>query len=206
MSKFDQKAQTWDENPVHVERSHAIAEAIKQQIPLTPEMTAFEYGCGTGLLSFELQPNLGTITMADSSDGMLEVLKEKIGNSHITNLHPKKLDLTVDNDLPDEEYDLVFTQMTLHHIPDTTAILTSFYNLLNSGGYLCIADLDKEDGSFHGKDVTNVHRGFDRTILSEIMLKAGFSDISFTTAYHMEKETNGSKNTFPIFLAVARKK
>ncbi|HKK47431.1 MAG TPA: methyltransferase domain-containing protein [Balneolaceae bacterium] len=205
MCKFDEKAQTWDENPVHVERSQAIAEAMRKHVPLSKEMTAFEYGCGTGLLSFELQPDLGKITMADSSDGMLNVLEEKIKKHHATNLHPVKLDLTKDQ-LPDATYNLVYTQMTLHHIPDIEAILKSFHKMLDSGGYLCIADLDKEDGSFHGKDVTDVHRGFDRTILSEMMRKVGFSDISFTTAYHMEKETNGSTNTFPIFLTVAKKK
>lgn len=205
MNKFDKEAQEWDENPVHIERSQAIAKAIRNHLPLSSEMSAFEYGCGTGLLSFELQPYLGSITMVDNSEGMLEVLNEKIVSSKAENLKAFKLDLT-QNQLPDERYELVFTQMTLHHIPDTKAILTSFYNLLHPGGYLCIADLDKEDGSFHGKDVTNVHRGFDRDKLSKTMKQLGFSDISFTTAYQMEKETNGSTNTFPIFLAIAQKK
>ncbi|MGD8427882.1 MAG: class I SAM-dependent methyltransferase [Balneolaceae bacterium] len=204
MNKFDEKAAEWDENPVHIERSRAIAKAIRDKISLSPKMKAFEYGCGTGLLSFELQPDVGSITMADSSDGMLDVLKEKIEGSDISNLTPVKLDLTED-EIPDERYDLVFTQMTLHHIPDTEVILKSFHSMLSPGGYLCIADLDKEDGSFHGKEVTNVHRGFDRKKLSKMMTQIGFSDISFATAYHMEKKTKGSVNTFPIFLAVAQK-
>jgi SAM-dependent methyltransferase len=183
LNKFDEKAAEWDENPVHIERSRAIAKAIRDKISLSPKMKAFEYGCGTGLL---------------------DVLKEKIEGSDISNLTPVKLDLTED-EIPDERYDLVFTQMTLHHIPDTEVILKSFHSMLSPGGYLCIADLDKEDGSFHGKEVTNVHRGFDRKKLSKMMTQIGFSDISFATAYHMEKKTKGSVNTFPIFLAVAQK-
>lgn len=205
MNKFDEKAQEWDENPEHVKRSQAIGITIRNHLSLSKDMKAFEYGCGTGLLSFELQPHLGDITMADNSDGMLEVLKEKIEERNASNLHPVRLDLT-ENDLPNEQYDLVFTQMTLHHIPDTKAILKSFYNILHPEGYLCIADLDKEDGSFHGKDVTDVHRGFDRAELTSMMKSIGFSDISFTTAYRIEKEIeDGSAKSFPVFLAVARK-
>ena len=51
-----------------------------------------------------------------------------------------------------ERFDLVYTLMTLHHIPDTAKILGSFQALLQPGGVLCIADLDKEDGSFHSHE------------------------------------------------------
>lgn len=204
MNKFDQKADTWDENPIHIERSKAIAKAIRSRVPLTQEMQAFEYGSGTGLLSFELQSDLGSTTMADNSEGMLEVLNKKIAESEASNFRAIKLDLTED-DLPDEQFDLVYTQMTLHHIKDTETILQNFYDLLTPGGYLCVADLDKEDGSFHGKEATDVHRGFDRQQLADLMRRAGFSNISFSTAYNMEKETNGITRTFPIFLAIAQK-
>ena len=78
MNEFDQKASQWDAKPVRVERAQAVAESIKARCPLSPHMTALEYGCGTGLLSFALQPYLGHITLADSSSGMLAVLRDKI--------------------------------------------------------------------------------------------------------------------------------
>jgi 2-polyprenyl-3-methyl-5-hydroxy-6-metoxy-1,4-benzoquinol methylase len=97
--------------------------------------------------------------------------------------------------------------MTLHHIPDTELILNQFYELLNPDGYLCVADLDKEDGSFHGHDVDDVHKGFDRKELAKLAEKQGFTNITFSTAYEMEKEVNenGETKTFPIFLMVAQK-
>ncbi len=54
-----------------------VADAIRKAVPLSKEMKAFEYGCGTGLLSFALQPDLGEITLADTSQGMLEVLARR---------------------------------------------------------------------------------------------------------------------------------
>jgi ubiquinone/menaquinone biosynthesis C-methylase UbiE len=204
LNNFDEKAKEWDDNPMHIERSRAIAEAIRKNVSLSKSMKAFEYGCGTGLLSFALQNDLGSITMADNSDGMLQVLRDKIKNSNAENLVPKKIDLTNDP-VPDQKFDLIFTQMTLHHIRDIDSILSTFYNMLNDNGILCIADLDKEDGSFHGKDVHDVHYGFDRDRLAEKMRNSGFHNILFSTAYNMSREIDDVTKTFPIFLSVAYK-
>lgn len=203
MSEFDQKAKDWD-TPSKIERARTIANAIRSRIELSKEMSAFEYGCGTGLLSFELKDDLGPITLADSSEGMLEVLKEKIRSGSIANMKPAKLDLSKDP-LPEEHFDVVYTMMTLHHIPDTRQILGQFHTLLNPGGYLCVADLDMEDGSFHGHDVHDVHKGFDRDKLTATAKEAGFTDFTFTTAYELTKEVEEGTHTFPIFLMVAQK-
>jgi ubiquinone/menaquinone biosynthesis C-methylase UbiE len=203
MNEFDQKAAQWDAKPVRVERAQAVAAAIKAAVPLSPQLTALEYGCGTGLVSFSLQPYLGHITLADSSTGMLTVLKEKIAAGGIHNMTPVQLDLITDP-LPIEQFQLIYTLLTLHHIPDTAKILRAFYELLEGAGYLCVADLDKEDGTFH-EDEFHGHLGFDRAELAAQARSIGFSDIHFTTAYHMIKDVAGVRKDFPIFLMVARK-
>lgn len=205
MSRFDQEAQDWD-TPEKRDRAKHIADAIGSQVPLSQRMSAFEYGCGTGQLSFELREKLGPITLADNSTGMLDVLRDKIQTRSADEMNPVKLDLTGDA-LPVERFDLVYTMMTLHHIPDTRLILNRFYELLNPGGYLCIADLDKEDGSFHGPDFDEVHNGFDRKALAHLAEETGFTGIHFSTAYEMEKEVDedGTVKRFPIFLMVSRK-
>jgi ubiquinone/menaquinone biosynthesis C-methylase UbiE len=75
---FDDKARTWDSDPIKRERALAVAAAIRQRVPLARDWRALEYGCGTGLLSFALHAELGQMTLADSSSGMLAVLAEKI--------------------------------------------------------------------------------------------------------------------------------
>ena len=99
---------------------------------------------------------------------------------------------------------LVFSAMTLHHIPDTRAILRRFREVLRDPGFLCVADLDTEDGSFHG-DGFDGHKGFDRATLRAKATAAGFADVRFTTAYEMHKEVGGRMHKFPIFLMVAVK-
>jgi len=70
MSRFDEEAKDWD-TPESQERARSIADVIISQVPLSNNMSAFEYGCGTGQLSFELREKIGQISLADSSTGML---------------------------------------------------------------------------------------------------------------------------------------
>jgi 2-polyprenyl-3-methyl-5-hydroxy-6-metoxy-1,4-benzoquinol methylase len=200
---FDSKARQWDDNPVFKERGLKIAEAIRQAVPLNPNMSALDYGCGTGLLSFPLKDTLGAILMADSSGGMLDVVNEKIAAQGVTNMTTVKLDLLSDP-APTRQFDLIVTSMTLHHVPDTDHILRVFHDLLNPGGYLCIADLDKEDGSFHGPEV-DVHHGFDQADLSLRTAQAGFGDIRFQTVFSIAKELASGTRDYPVFLMTARR-
>ncbi len=201
MSDFDSKAADWDKDPIRSERAKAVAKAIRRTIPLRSEMTALEYGCGTGLLSFALQPLLGPITLADNSAGMLVVLEKKIAASGIRNMTPIKLDMITDP-LPTSRFDVVYTLLTLHHIHDTDKALQGFYTLLNRPGVLYIADLDKEDGSFHTDANFDGYNGFKRSELNEKLMKAGFASIRFSTCHKTPK--NG--RLYPMFLAVAEKK
>src|SRR5512140_801086 len=96
MTNFDEKAKNWDSDPKRIERARAVADAIRKTIPLSTSLSALEYGCGTGLLSFALQSDLGCLTLADTSQGMLDVLSEKIASAGVTNMRPIRLDLAVD--------------------------------------------------------------------------------------------------------------
>ena len=200
---FDSKARQWDDNPVFQERGLKIAQAIRQAVPLHPHMSALDYGCGTGLLSFPLKDELGTILLADSSSGMLEVVAEKIAAQGASHMTPLKLDLLSDPP-PAQRFDLIVSAMTLHHVPDTDHILRIFHDLLQPGGYLCIADLDQEDGSFHGPEV-DVHHGFDRDDLSLCAAQAGFADIQFQTVFSIAKERETGTRDYPVFLMTARR-
>ena len=200
---FDAKARQWDDNPVFRERGLKIAQAVRQAVPLNTKMSALDYGCGTGLLSFPLKDELGPILMADSSRGMLDVVAEKIAAQGVTNMAPVQLDLLADP-APEQTFDLIVTSMTLHHVPDTDHILRVFHDLLNPGGHLCIADLDQEDGSFHGIEV-DVHHGFDRADLGRRAGQAGFAGVRFQTVFSIAKERETGRQDYPVFLMTARR-
>ncbi len=199
--RFDALAATWDNDPIKAARAHAVADAIRREVPLRPGMRALEYGCGTGLLGFALAPFPGTLVLADASDGMLEVLRGKIAAAAAPNMSVVKLDLTTDP-LPAARYDLVCLLMVLHHIPDTDAILRRFHALLAPGGHLCIADLDPDGGDFHGPGFDG-HNGFERAALAAKARAAGFANVRFVTAYENPRKVGGATRLFPLFLMVA---
>ena len=148
-----------------------------------------------------LRSHLAHVTLADTSQGMLTVLREKIAAGGVANMTPLELDLTA-GPAPEARYDLVCTLMTLHHIADIDGILARFHDLLVPGGRLCVSALDTEDGSFHGPR-DDVHLGFDRQDLAARMARAGFHDIRFTTPYEIRRTAGGREEVFPLFLALA---
>lgn len=200
MSEFDARAREWDKNPMHWERSEAIAKAFLKMVPVKPEMKALEYGAGTGILSFLLAEKFSEITLMDNSAQMVQVMREKVHKSEFKHFNPILFDLE-SSSYEGSNFDSILSQMVLHHVSDVPNILQKFYSMLNFDGYLAIADLYTEDGSFHGPGV-NIHLGFDPENLKGILLSKGFTDIRYETCFEVKRENN---KTFPIFLIVARK-
>ena len=71
---------------MHWDRSAAIVEEIRKNIPLNRNMTALEYGAGTGIASFLLRGDLKEITLMDNSSEMVRIMKEKIEASGVQTL------------------------------------------------------------------------------------------------------------------------
>jgi ubiquinone/menaquinone biosynthesis C-methylase UbiE len=200
-SDFDGRASTWDEDASKADRARRVAAAIASRVSSMSSRTVLEYGAGTGLLGLALQPRVRAVTLTDSSRAMLEVAGEKIARGGITNVQTLQLDLAI-SPPPGLRFDLVCTLMTLHHIPETRRILRAFRALLDEGGVVCIADLDREDGSFHGAGFTG-HNGFDRAELRSDLERSGFRDVQFETVHEVEKRTSSGTRRYPLFLAVA---
>ncbi len=205
MTNFDDRAKDWDSDPMKVQRARIVADAIRAAVDIQPGMSALEIGCGTGLLSFALREDFASITLADTSQGMLDVLSDKIEAAKAANMRPLRLDLVVDP-LPAERFDVVYSLMALHHIPDTDRILRRFSEVLNPGGWLAVADLDKEDGSFHTDGSADIHHGFERHKLQKQVEAAGFTNVHFSNVYTIHKTIGNEPRAFPLFLMMARKR
>lgn len=136
---------------------------------------------------------------------MIDVLKEKIKSDNIKNFNPIKINL-LENKMPFNNLDVIYTLMTLHHIVDLDKVLQIFNKALKTNGFLCIADLVKEDGSFHAdKQSFEGHNGFDKEELSAVLLKNGFKTAYYKICAEAEKESNDAIKKYPLFLIVAKK-
>jgi ubiquinone/menaquinone biosynthesis C-methylase UbiE len=202
---FDKEAAAWDENPGRVKLANEVADAIIREVQPSSAMDALDYGCGTGLVTLRLQPLVRTIVGADSSSGMLGMLRSKAEKQQLSNVRMLLVDFEHGGTIAGK-FDLVLSSMTLHHVQDTAWLFKQWYELLLPGGVLAVADLDTEDGSFHGDNTGVKHLGFDRQHLSGLLRSAGFRSVRDTTAATMVRDVaEGGSRSFPVFLLIARK-
>ena len=201
-ARFDQGAETWDEQPGRVQMAEGIASAILAQVPVRETMSCVDYGCGTGLVTLAILPHVRHVTGIDSSANMLARLREKTRG--LTNVDTLHLDLEVDSP-PAIQVDLVFSAMTFHHIADVPRVLQALAGMLVPGGFLAVADLDAEDGSFH-QNMTGIHHsGFERAWVKAQMQAAGLDDLCESTACEVERERPEGMRKYPVFLIFGRK-
>lgn len=200
---FDAIAATYEDKPHRVAMALGVAAAIRENVPLNPDMDLLDFGCGTGILARELGPHVGNITCADTSIGMLEELRKKaheMGLDTINLLH-----LIPENQYSlSGEYDAIVCNMTLHHIEHIDPVFQKFYKHLRKGGWIALADLDAEDGSFHEDHEGIYHFGFERQAFKAKLAECGFCELRDVTALKLSHGERGGK-IYPIFLIAGRK-
>ena len=90
-----------------------------------------------------------TVTLADNSSGMRQVLADKVASGTLPS--PTRVwDLDLETQpVPTERFDLVVTSNVLHHVGELDRVLAGFAELLDAGGWVAVADLDREDVRKH---------------------------------------------------------
>lgn len=200
MNKFDERAKTWDKEQSKIDKIEACIKHLKTRIDFKNIKNILDYGCGTGLIAFSLAKKNNQVLGLDSSIGMIEEFNKKAKEKNLSNIVAKKHNILT-QDLP-KNLDLVIISMSLHHIKNIEMFLQKSFNSLNSGGYICINDLEKENGTFHKNGNEGVyHFGFSEDELTKIAKKVGFSEFVYERVYIYERE-NGN---FPSFNFIAKK-
>ena len=201
---LDEYAKGWDTDK-RINRAKIIANEIVNSMNTSEGYSAMEFGCGTGLVSFNLYDKFKKITLIDSSKGMIDILNSKISKYKVNNMVAKHLDIVNENSV-NETFDVIYNSMVLHHIHNTAEIIKCFHELLNDDGYLCIVDLNEEDGGFHEKYPDfDGHNGFNQEELKEILVRAGFDNIESNTFFYDEKNIEDEKINYSLFLMKSRK-
>lgn len=195
---FSNKAQGYEGISQRVENVDRIANAVIGRVNLRPDMHIMDFGSGTGLLLERVAPLVRAITAIDISRSMNEQLEKKRANLKCE-LEIVEMDLS-ETDL-DMSFDGIISSMTMHHVQDIQSMIGKFYTMLNEGGFIALADLETEDGSFHTEDTGVFHFGFDRDEFVSFARASGFHKVSTLTANTIHKP----HGDFPIFLLTAHK-
>lgn len=132
---------------------------------------------------------------------MNETLSQKIAQNkffsqmQITNTNLCKEDFSHRN------LDGIISSVIIHHIEDVPKLFQVFFSLLKSGGFIAIADLESEDGTFHKEDMGVFHLGFDKDELLSYVKEAGFIHLEIQTISIARK----AQREYPIFLLTGKK-
>ena len=201
---FNAEAAKWD-SAERKARAKEIAAVIKAEIGLTQKMKALEFGCGTGLISLELAAELEQVDCVDTAEAMLECLEEKVRQNENKNLRTLCLDLETEI-LPEASYDLIFSSMALHHVADAAKTVRIFERLLKNDGFICIVDLDEDDGRFHQKETAfKGYHGFEQAKLGAVLTEAGFSTVKSRTFYRGMKKSETETLPYSLFIMTGKK-
>ena len=195
---FKEKSEDWDSRE-HVKKlSKAVGQTVLQKVALNDEMDVLDFGAGTGLICSQIAPLVHNVLAVDISQSMLDKLAGKPElqgkvNTSCQNILTQPLDKT---------FDLIVSAMAIHHVEDTPLLIQRFSEHLNKGGKIALADLDKEEGTFHPANTEGVfHFGFERDSFTALLSDAGFDNIQFHTAHIIEREDG----RYPVFLVTAQK-
>ncbi len=198
IDRFADKSIVWDMNPMIVQNAKEIAKLIVNNIKLEGSMEIMDFGVGTGLLSYFVSPYVGKIVGVDNSPSMLREFEIKCDTLEC---ETEVLEIDLSDEVLERKFDGVISSMTLHHIEDTTTLFSKLYTMLPEHGFIAIADLDSEDGTFHSDNTGVFHYGFDREVLTKSAQSAGFREVTFTLANTVGKPHSG----FTVFLMTAVK-
>lgn len=175
--KFEMIADVYD-TPERIQIAKVSSDAIREYLVCAESKTAIDFGCGTGLVGMNLLNEFNSVLFLDTSQNMIDQVKQKISGSGIQNAATLCFDFEKDS-LSDLHADSIFMVQVLLHISDVESVLSRLYEVLNESGHLLIVDFDKNEKIVSDK----VHNGFDQEKLISLMAKIGYRDIQSKTFY-----------------------
>lgn len=179
--KFEMIANIYDTSE-RVQIAKASSDAIRDYLIDAKSKDAIDFGCGTGLVGMDLLNEFKSILFLDTSQNMINQVKQKISDVNVHNASTLCFDFE-QGCLSELHADYIFMAQVLLHIKNIESVLSRLYDILNPGGHLLIVDFNKNEEIVSDM----VHNGFDQKKLSDIMLKIGYKDIQTKTFYRGSK-------------------
>ncbi|MEA3353723.1 MAG: class I SAM-dependent methyltransferase [Campylobacterota bacterium] len=199
--RFNKLAQEWDSKPARIEGAMTFVDKILEDIDTDiKSFNILDYGSGSGLVSFGFANKAYKITGLDNSEEMVKVYNNKAFTIGLDNILSRKHDINKE-ELEENIYDLVVTNMTMHHINDIDIFIKKLSSSLKNDGYIYIADLISEDGTFHSDNTGVEHFGFDMEVVKNTFLNSGLKDVSIEILHTIDKP----HKSFDIFIVRGRK-
>ncbi|KAK6533639.1 hypothetical protein TWF694_002574 [Orbilia ellipsospora] len=207
-ARFNSEAEQWDLNPDVQSATKSALSSLLERIPSLSldnpnKPRVLDLGSGTGLLSIALAPYASQILSIDPSTGMISALTSKLSQPTAPkNITPLCALLTSPDDsaIPDSDsgsgkqrFDIIVSNLVLHHIPDLESFINITYGLLAPGGTIALTDFENtgpEARKFHPEDkMEGVERhGILRAEMEAMLEKTGFKESKVEVGWVMKKQ------------------
>lgn len=154
--------------------------------------TVLDWGCGLGGATMALAHELkaGKVTGIDIDSGNLEHAARNIADAGLDDRIELQLVEPGPMPLPDDEFDVIFTQAALCHIDDKAVVFEDYMRVLAPGGAVLCVDWMKGDTAdssiaYSNWDAILRREGLDFTFKStgyhiQAMKAVGFTDVQVT--------------------------
>jgi len=181
---FDEVAEkydSWFKTPLGAYVLDAEKRLLKRVLPIEKNLRVLDLGCGTGVFTKELVKFGRKKTFAlDISKGMINLAKEKKLPVYFVLGDAQRLPFK------NSSFDLVVSVTVLEFVKEPFLLIKEAYRVLKPGGTLVLATMNDKSLWFLAKKLKSIFvdtayrraKFFSPSKLKELLLKAGFKDIS----------------------------
>ncbi|GAX23860.1 hypothetical protein FisN_20Hu066 [Fistulifera solaris] len=156
LEEWNAVADEWDERDGG--RAQWVYHLVKKHVPITPDMTVLDFGCGTGLIADALRQDVKKVVGVDAAVCMVEVCEEKVELQKWKNVQVYRALLGDPSDEDTQEilrkykdkFDVIIANsVLLSVIPETIGTTMSALGwLLKPNGYFCHTEKPGDEKGF----------------------------------------------------------
>jgi ubiquinone/menaquinone biosynthesis C-methylase UbiE len=212
--EFTRQAATISVAPVFTDSG--VLEQIYGAVKPTKTMNLLDLGCGPGIVTAALAPDLQEVVAYDLTPEMLTQARQRCGKAGLKNV---RFEVGRAEQLPfeNESFDGVVTRLTIHHFLDPQRVLNEVVRVMRPKGKLVVADVvsseNEEEEALHNaleilRDPTHV-RMFSPRGLQELLQASGLRIASQAT-WEMKRDydewiriANAPERVKPLYVVMA---
>ena len=211
--EFKRQAETLSVAPVFTDSG--ILEQIHSAIKPTRTMNLLDLGCGPGIVTAAMAPDVREAVAYDLTPEMLDKARKRCQEAGLKNV---RFELGRAEHLPfeDESFNSVVTRLTIHHFLDPRCVMNEVARVTRRDGKVVVADVvsseNEEEATLHNaletlRDPTHV-RMFSPSNMLELIKTAGLR-IASTVTWEMERDydgwiriTNAPERVKPLYIVM----
>ncbi len=209
--EFKRQAETLSIAPVFTDAG--VLEQIRTAIKPSRAMRVLDLGCGPGIVTAAIAPDVKEIVAYDLTPEMLAKARKTCVESGLKNV---RFELGSAEQLPFEEesFDCVVTRLTIHHFLDPHRVMNEVVRVTRRGGKVVVADVVsseyESEARLHNaleilRDPTHV-RMFSASEILELFESVGLRNTS-TVTWEMKRDyeewiriTNAPERVKPLYI------